>query len=231
MSGSLVVVGTGIGAGQLTAEARAAIAGAEEVHYLVADPLSEHALVELAPEAASLAPCYGPDGPGPAAYERMVERILEPVRAGRRVCAAFYGHPGVFVLPAREALARARAAGIPARMLPGVSALDCLFADLGVDPAAAGCQVYEAGDFVRRGPTIDPGSALVLLQAGAVDGALPELAGALARWYPASHELTLYEASPYPGIGPLVETVGLGALAAARLSPRSTAYVPPLPPA
>lgn len=227
MSGSLVVVGTGIGAGQLTADARAAIAEAEEVFFLVGDPLSEHALLELAPRARSLAGCYDDGGPGPEAYERMVQLVLEPALAGRHVCAAFYGHPGVFVSPSREAIARARAAGIDARMLPGISSLDCLFADLGVDPAAAGCQVYEAGDFTRRRPAIDPESALVLLQIGVVSSRA-ELEAVLRRSYPGSHALTVYEASPYPGIAPQVDGVLLGDLGAAVLSQRSTMYVPPL---
>ena len=37
----------------------------------------------------------------------MVERILAPVRAGKQVVAAFYGHPGVFVQPSHEAIRRA----------------------------------------------------------------------------------------------------------------------------
>lgn len=227
MSGSLVVVGTGIGAAQLTTEARAEIAGAEDVFFLVGDPVSELAVLELAPLARSLAGCYENGGPGREAYERMVELILAPARAGRRVCAAFYGHPGVFVLPSREAIARARAAGIEARMLPAVSALDCLFADLAVDPAASGCQMYEAGDFVRRRPAIEPAAALILWQPGVVESRA-ELAAAVSRWYPELHEVVVYEASPYPGVAPVIERIRLGDLAAAQLTQRSTVYVPPL---
>ncbi len=223
MSGSLIVVGTGIGASQLTTEARAAIEGAEAVLFLVADPVTEQLVLELAPGAVSLAPCY--DDPAP--YDRMVEAIMAPVLADRRSCAVFYGHPGVFVLPAREAMSRTRAAGLDARMLPAVSALDCLFADLGLDPAVAGCQVYEASDFIRRSPAIDPGTPLILLQVGVVESRAA-LAVALGRTYPASHELVVYEASPYPGIEPLVERSALAVLADARLSQRSTMLVPPL---
>jgi hypothetical protein len=143
------------------------------------------------------------------------------------------------VLPAGEAVARARSAGIAARLLPGISAIDCLFADLGVDPAAAGCQIYEAGDVLRRELVLEPRAGLVLLQAGVVgeethspEGsapALPALVAALQQWYPAQHELVIYEASPYPGVPPLVERVRLGELAGAALSQRSTVYVPPLP--
>jgi len=31
-------------------------------------------------------------------------------------------------------------------MLPGISAEDCLFADIGVDPGIYGCQSFEATD-------------------------------------------------------------------------------------
>ena len=229
MSGSLVVVGTGIGAAQLTTEARVEIAGADVVLFLAGDPVSERVVLELAPHARSLEPCYGDSGPGREAYERMVEAILEPAITGQRVCAAFYGHPGVFVYPAGRAIERARALGIDARMLPAVSALDCLFADLGVDPAASGCQLYEAGDFVRRRPAIEPAAALVLWQVGVVDSRA-ELVAALCLLYGAAHELVVYEASPYPGVGPAVERIALGELGRAELTQRSTVYVPPLAP-
>lgn len=229
MSGSLVVVGTGIGAGQLTTEARGAIATAERVFFLAGDPLTEEEIVALNPGATSLAGCFQ-DGAGSRdAYERVVETVLAPARAGARVCAAFYGHPGMFVLPAAEAIHRARAAGIEAWMLPGVSSLDCLFADLGVDPAAAGLQTYEAGDFLRRRPRVEPRAGLVLWQVGALEEPA-RLAHALRAWYPETHELVVYEASPYPGIAPRADSVQVGRLAEAELTLRSTAYVPPVAP-
>src|SRR6266550_2938645 len=53
-------------------------------------------------------------------------------------------------------------------MLPAVSALDCLVADLGIDPATTGLQSYEATDFIvhRRRP--DTAATLVLWQIGVV---------------------------------------------------------------
>ena len=238
MTGSLIVVGTGIGAAQLTAEARAELSGAEEVLFLVGDPLSERTVLELAPDARSLAGCYENGRPRREAYERMVEAILTPARAGKRVCAAFYGHPGMLVYPSREAVARARREGVEARMLPAVSALDCLFADLAIDLAESGCQTYEAGDFLRRRPAVEPRAALVLWQVGVVgqehhspDGApvaLAELVEALLEAYPAEHEAVVYEASPYPGVDPRLVPVALGALAPTMLTHRSTLYVPPL---
>ncbi|MBA3476060.1 MAG: hypothetical protein H0T10_04825 [Actinobacteria bacterium] len=239
MSGSLIVVGTGIGFARITLEARAAISAADEVLYLVADPVSATAVEALNPRARSLDDLYEEGAPHRDAYERMTEAILEPVRAGKRVCAAFYGHPGVFVLPSHQAISRARSEGFDATMLPGVSAEDCLVADLGVDPAVNGLQSYEASDFLRRRPAIEPTTALVLWQIGVVGArtysargsapALGQLVELLLERYPAGHGTVVYEASSYPGIPPLVREVGLGALSADAVTPASTLYVPPIP--
>src|SRR5205814_145574 len=143
--GSLTVVGTGIRAGlHLTPEAREAFVGAEVALYLVADVVAESWVRELNPNARSLHDHYRLGVPRQDIYDRMTETILAEVRSGADVCVAFYGHPGVFVYPSHAAIARARVDGFSARMLPAVSAEDCLFADLGVDPGTTGCQSYEA---------------------------------------------------------------------------------------
>jgi uncharacterized protein YabN with tetrapyrrole methylase and pyrophosphatase domain len=237
VTGSLVVVGTGIGAAQLTLEARAAIEGAGEVLYLIPDPVSVAAVEQLNSCTSSLASCYVEGEHRRAAYARMVEAILDPVRRGTRVCAAFYGHPGVFVLPSHRAVQQARAEGFEARMLPGISAEDCLFADLGVDPSEAGCQSYEATRFLERRPAIELRSALVLWQIGVVGSAdhsselraprLPELVARLLELYPNEHEVVVYEASSFVGIEPVIRPVPLIGLAAA-VTPASTLYVPPV---
>jgi uncharacterized protein YabN with tetrapyrrole methylase and pyrophosphatase domain len=227
VSGSLVVVGTGIGPAQLTTEARAAIAAADRVFFAAGDLLTEAELGELNANASTLAGFFENGNSRRQAYEDIVEAILAPARSGMRVCAAFYGHPGMFVLPAGEAIRRARSEGIAARMLPGVSSLDCLFADLGVDPAAAGLQMYEAGEFVHRQPTVEPRAGLVLWQVGVVRSQ-DELAAALRSWYPETHEVVVYEASSYPGMPPRADPFDLERLVDAELTPRSTLYVPPL---
>lgn len=201
------------------------------------DPISAQGIEQLNPNALSLEDCYVVSEHRRRAYARMVERILTPVRAGRRVCAAFYGHPGVFVLPSHEAIAQARNEGYDARMLPGISAEDCLFADLGVDPSTTGCQSYEATRFLERRPTLEPSAALVLWQIGVVGSAnhseepqapaLDALVAALHAHYPDDHEVVVYEASPYPGMAPLLRAVPLARLAEA-VTPASTLYVPPL---
>lgn len=236
--GSLVVVGTGIRTGtQLTPETQAALRAADDVFYLVTDPMAAAWFERLVPHARSLLGLYDVGKNRGETYAEMVETILEPVRRGHKVCAAFYGHPGVFVLPSHEAVARARAEGLEARMLPAVSAEDCLFAELGVDPASRGCLSYEATDLLIHSRTIDPSAYLVLWQIAWLGNVrysptpsrehLPLLVEYLERHYPPEHEVILYEASPYP-VGPgQIRRLRLADLPAAEPSPMSTLCVPP----
>jgi uncharacterized protein YabN with tetrapyrrole methylase and pyrophosphatase domain len=241
-SGSLTVVGTGIQLGtQLTPEALMAIKNADIVLSLVAEPVMQAAVERLNPETRSLQEHYALGRSRADAYEAMVVEILGHVRRGLDVCAAFYGHPGVFVAPSHEAVRRAREEGFEARMLPGISAEDCLFADLGVDPARFGCQSYEATDFLVHGRRVDPTATLVLWQLGTVGNAaasaearpsgLGVLVDVLLELYPREHEVVVYEASPYPGFDPRISRVPLVELAPEHATAMSTLYVPPREPA
>src|SRR5262249_45166489 len=163
--GSLVVVGTGIRAiAQMTQEAIAHIEMADKLYYLVCDPLTAQWLSDVNKTAESLYRLYKTATPRRDTYLEMVRIIVDAAVSGKRVCAAFYGHPGVFAFPTHEALRQVRSRGLPAQMLPGISAEDCLFADLGVDPGTAGCQSFEATDFLARHRTFDSYSSLILWQ-------------------------------------------------------------------
>jgi uncharacterized protein YabN with tetrapyrrole methylase and pyrophosphatase domain len=241
--GSLTVIGTGIRTvGQLTLEAIAWMQEAESLLYVVGDPVAEAAIRRLCPgRAVSLAGYYEVGKPRIYAYNAMVDHILGCVRAGDKTVAAFYGHPGVFAYPSHEAIRRARQEGIPARMLPGVSSEDCLFADLGVDPAVGGCQSYEATDFLLNGPVIDPSSQLILWQIGTLGDwtfqtqrydtrAMPLLVRRLAQFYPLTHPVTVYEAAMLPATEPMSSQIPLYALSSFPITAAMTLYIPPARP-
>ena len=94
--------------------------------------------------------------------------LLQEVRAGSRVVGVFYGHPAVFVTPSHRAIAIAKEEGYSAKILPGISAEDCLYADLSIDPAVPGCQMFEATDYLVREKAADISSHLILWQIGAI---------------------------------------------------------------
>lgn len=239
-AGSLVIVGTGIRAVRhTTAEARDEISRAEKLLYLVTDPVSERWIKTLNPAAESLASCYVRGESRMVAYRRMTAKMLSSVRSGSRVCAAFYGHPGVFVYPSHEAIRQARKERFEARMLPGISAEDCLFADLGIDPSRSGCQSFEATDFLIFRRKFDPSSSLLLWQAGIVgslvyrprnvQAGLRALARYLAGFYGGQHEVVLYEASPLPLFKPIIRSTTIDELPTAGVDGAMTLFVPPKP--
>jgi uncharacterized protein YabN with tetrapyrrole methylase and pyrophosphatase domain len=238
MPGSLTIVGTGIRCGvQLTPEARAALLRADRVLQLGADPLMRQWLSTLRPDAISLRSFYAAGKERSQTYEEMVTAILAPVHEGYDVCAAFYGHAGVFVSPSHEAIRRAREAGYEATMLAAISAEDCLFADLGIDPGRNGCQSYEATNFLLTNRPVDAAAVLILWQVGVLGRwgygrrtdprRLELLVDRLRRDYPADHEVVLYEASPYPVGDAIVVPTPLRRLAEAALTTATTLVVPP----
>jgi precorrin-6B methylase 1 len=236
---SLVVVGTGIRViGQLTTEAIAWIEMSDKVLYLTHDPVACGIISQLNPSAESLAGFYAEAKLRKQSYVEMVGRVMECLRSGKKTCLVSYGHPGVFCWPGHEAIRQARREGYKARMLPGISAEDCLFADLGLDPATSGCQSYQATDFLVNDRQVDPSSLLILWQIEVIGipvfrkkrgklPALPLLVERLCRIYGPNHKAILYIAPMQLFGEPIIQRLPLQRLAKARLYGSSTLCIPP----
>jgi hypothetical protein len=123
-------------------------------------------------------------------------------------------------------------------MLPGVSAEDCLIADLGIDPSRFGCQSYEATQFLFRDYRIDPHMTQIIWQIGLAgeatlsvldanhsESGLAMLAHILAEHYPEDHELIIYEAATLPLCEPKIQKVLLRELQFAKPTLISTLVV------
>ncbi len=239
MAGTLIIAGSGIKAvGHLTADACHWIRSADKVLHVVADAVTERAILEMNPRAESMRALYGEDRRRRATYDAMVNRILAEVRTDAVVCAVFYGHPGVFVAPSHEAIHRARAEGHTALMLPGISAEDCLIADLGLDPARIGWHTFEATDFLIHRRAFDPASPMVLWQIGAIGNlglqkggfgrrGLAMLIDVLGKTYGLDHEVVVYEAAVMPTCDSVIHRAPLGRLLDAPVTTLATLYVPP----
>lgn len=232
-----MIAGTGItGISQLTVEAIAWIEAADVVGYVLADPLTERWIHDHARQAEDLTQLHHPGVPRVQAYRAMSERLVELARAGLLVVGVFYGHPGVFTSPSHWAVEAARAEGISARMLAAVSAEDCLFADLGIDPGNGACQSFEATDMLIRARVPATDAHLVVWQIGVVAqrglevgrGHITEFAKYLERFYPTDHVVTHYQAAQSVVGDPTIETIPLGQLSTVPLAVTSTLYVPPL---
>ena len=240
-NGSLHIVGTGIRPTRhLTPEAAEAIRNSQQLLYLIPDPAAAEFIISLAGgETIDAGTSYQSDAPLADAYERMIGRALECVKAGNRTCFALYGHPGVMVNPSHRLLRLARSEGYEVIMLPAVSAEDCLFADLGIDPATQGCQTFWATDLLLNRRLIDPTTATVIWSIGVVGclscsssgmapNALLSLLNRLYSSFPPTHPVVVYEAATVAGQPHRAEAIPLNALPAVTLDGASTLYIPPV---
>jgi hypothetical protein len=168
----------------------------------------------------------------------MVDAMMTEVRAGQQVCGAFYGHPGVFACVPHQAIEIARREGFSAHMEPGVSAEDCLYADLGIDPGEYGCQHYEASQLMFYRRRLDTSAYLILWQPGvAGDRSLTRfstgaayrqvLVDVLARDYDLNHEVILYKAVTLPLGRPRIDRLALREVPAADIDMHATLVLPP----
>ena len=239
MSASLVCVGTGMTLGaHISPISRSHIEQADVVFSLMSNGIVERWIEEMNPDVRSLQPFYQEGKNRNITYREMVDAILTQVRNGKKVVAAFYGHPGVFACVAHKAIAQATEAGIPAHMEPGISAEDCLFADLGIDPGKTGCQHFETSQFMFYQRNIDPSAYLILWQLGvAGDKSVTKyatgkahrqvLVDLLAENYPLDHEVILYQAKVLPIDKVRKDKIPLSELVDAEIFMHTTLVVPP----
>lgn len=218
----LVIIGVGEQpAEHITIEARAWLVNAGRVFHFLTDEAAQRWLHQLHPPAQSMQQEADPLTP-----------ITIALQAGMSVCLVLPGHPALHPL-AHQALQQARTAGYRAWMSPAVSAEDCLFADLLVDPGRAGGQSFDTTHFLLQRCRFDASSMLMLWhlhQIGQLEAALGlrVLRDYLTDYYPAGHLVILYE-PPTAGNQSQMQGFELQSLPTAQVTPQTLLYVPGRP--
>ncbi|WP_223272816.1 SAM-dependent methyltransferase [Serratia quinivorans] len=241
-AGKLTIIGSGIETLGFSFGDEELIKSADKILYCVADPATVVWLRKLRPDALDLYVLYGEDKSRYTTYMQMTEAQLYWVRQGLNVVVIFYGHPGIFVLSTHRAIKLARREGHLAIMKAGVSALDTLCADLGVDPSHPGLQTHEATDCLIRRRNIDTSLHVILWQVGLIGelgfrrhGYLNNGFSYFVNWlikiYGPDYQVTHYIGSRYPTIAPLINIHTLNELydpdIQATITGISTFYIPP----
>jgi precorrin-6B methylase 1 len=237
--GSIACVGMGITLGShLTPLSRNHIETADVVFAALSDHVVQLWLERLNPDVRSLQPYYRPGKSRMRTYREWVDVMMTEVRAGKDVCAVFYGHPGIFAWSPHKVIEVARAEGYRAHMEAGISAEDCLYADLGIDPGRVGCQHLEASQLLFFERNLDTTGNVILWQLGVVgdrslgrfrtpDAYRELLVERLLQDYPADHEVIVYRAPTLPVAGPHVQRMALRDFPAAEFTGQETLVLPP----
>jgi precorrin-6B methylase 1 len=202
--GRLVILGSGITAiAHMTLEALGHIRNADIVFYNANSGVTAAYLKELNSNVVDLYAYYGEGKLRGITYVQMT------------VAGVFHGHPGFFVKAGRRAMAIAEMEGHEARLLPGISSIDCLFADLRVDPGYVGVEIVKASHLLHRGYMLSTDHHIVIVQVGSVGDNTFSFSGfkhakvdrlfrKLMDVYGDNHESVYYVASIFPGLDPII---------------------------
>ncbi|KIN92474.1 SAM-dependent methyltransferase [Thauera sp. SWB20] len=211
------IAGLGIAAlDQVTPEVERALGKSKEVLYVASGIGIKEYLQTKTSKVTDLSPIsYKEFDNRSNAYTFMAAKVIEAALSNPPVTLALYGHPVVFAYPPFLVLQMSKALGLKAKVLPGISSMDCLFADLMVDPGQNGVLMYEATDMLLRKRPLIPDVPLILWQVGTLETSLylnapskpnrfNRLVSHLREFYPEDHEIYAYFASIYPLAPPTI---------------------------
>jgi uncharacterized protein YabN with tetrapyrrole methylase and pyrophosphatase domain len=238
----IAIVGLGIvGVHQITREVEETIRRCRQTFVVDGGFGVVPYLKTICSEVTSLLPFYERGKERLPTYRRMAAEVINAAIAGSPVCFATYGHPLVFCYPAILIHRAAKLLNLRVEAFPGISSLDTLFVDLGIDAATDGLQMYETTDLLLRRRPLQNDVPCILWQVNAIaeptyetdrrsaDQFLP-LQNYLLEFYPPEHPITLVLSKTFPLLESTVETYRLGTLATdLERGPQSgNLYIPPV---
>jgi precorrin-3B methylase len=227
---------------QVTREVEDAIRASREVLFLDTGVATRTFLETLCPRVTPLyQQSYSEERPRVTAYQHMAARVVEAALDHPPVTFAIHGHPLIAAHPPFLILELAHALKLSVQVLPGISAIDAVLADLRVDPVVHGVQMYEATDLLLRRRPLQPDVPAIIWQIGPIETSLhsmrvsrPErfsrFIAYLRQYYPAQHEVVAIYCSPHPILPPAILRFALEDMDqyAAQIHSGFTLYVRPV---
>lgn len=237
----LYIVGLGVAnVDHVTREAESAIRQSREVLYLDTGVATQRFLEQRCARVTSLyEESYREEDLRLNAYRHMAARVIDAALDHAPVTLAIHGHPVVAVYAPFLILDMAELLGLTVRILPGISAMDCVFAELKIDPCVHGLQMYEATDLLLRGRPLQADVPALIWQIGNLETRLhtsrvskPErfdrFVNYLLRFYPVGHNVVAIYVAPHPLMPSTIRQFPLGKLRehAEHLHAGFTLYIP-----
>jgi hypothetical protein len=226
---------------QTTREVEAAICASREVLFLDTGVATKNFLETLCPRVTPLyEESYAETRPRVDAYEHIAARVVDAALDHPPVTFAIHGHPLIAAHPPFLILELAHALDLSVEVLPGISAMDALFADLRLDPVVHGVQMYEATDLLLRRRPLQPDVPAIIWQIGPIEtclhsmrvsrpGRFTRFIAHLRQYYPPQHEVVAIYCSPHPILKPAIFRFALEDMGqyAEEIHSGFTLYVPP----
>ncbi|WP_327342775.1 SAM-dependent methyltransferase [Streptomyces europaeiscabiei] len=226
------IVGAGVQVpDHLTVAAVDALEKCQEIYSIL--PRSTHTMLpsRWASKMRSLQDLYEQGGRRLDVYGEEVDLIWQAARSNPPVAYLTVGNPVVFDSVTAGLIARSTRGDMQVRVIAGVSSVDAVIADLGID-YAPGLQVFDASSLVAHNirPRNDVacllmqphvfGTAFVAMGRQPRAAALWPLRRHLLQCYPDDHEVTYVTCSVAAGQPTRVETFPLSRLGGSEESPQ-----------
>jgi uncharacterized protein YabN with tetrapyrrole methylase and pyrophosphatase domain len=238
----IYVVGLGIvSVRQITREAEDAIRSSRTVLYVDAGFGVHDYLRSLCPNVENLITEYQEGSLRIETYRAMAARVVEAALDDPPVTFAVYGHPTFFVYPSELIRRSAPLLGLGVEVLPGISTIDTVSIEVGIDVGMTGLQVHDATGLLLVRRRLDPQVPCILLQVDAVETAFytagrsvparfRRLQAHLLEFYPPEHILINVRSSTFPLFPSDTEPIPLGELPERLASSGATGtlYIPPV---
>jgi tetrapyrrole methylase family protein / MazG family protein len=183
---SITIVGIGPGSTKyLTGEAKEALLAAEKVVFRMGSHPVYHWLKDQRRHVVCFDILYTVPLAGGRAtmYELMTDALLKEVEVRGTACYAVPGNPGVLEDTTAQLRMRTAEKGIDLKIVPGMSFLDLIYAELGIDPL--GLQIVLPRRHLQSG-LFSTRTALLVCQ---VDPQVTQ--ESLLKQYPPDHRVTL----------------------------------------
>lgn len=173
-------------------------------------------------------------------YSDVFQAIIELVEVDTPIAWLTPGHPIIFDSVSASLLTEGKRRGWNVRVIPAISSIDTMLAELGYDPAH-GMLIHEATGLVRRNIPVTQSVALMLLQPAVFDvnvaiisgdSAGPDLSPLrdyLCKFHSTEHRCAFIRSASKLGERDLVTWINLGDLSSVpyQLVAGSTLFVPP----
>jgi Tetrapyrrole (Corrin/Porphyrin) Methylases len=204
----LILLGYGVSDTlQLTVEAQRVLARYGKAYCLPLPPTLKRFLRSQRVECVNLSARFEEGKLFADIYLELADFILRRCVEEKPVILLSQGNPLFLNSLNRFLFTKARERKLDVQVLPGLSQIDTIVSEIGLDVGTFGVQIFDARRFLKRGLQPNPYVPLVLLQVGGfavgqagVNGAGPHdyapLAAYLSKFYPSEQAVTLINSGP-----------------------------------
>jgi precorrin-6B methylase 1 len=189
---------------QLTVQTQRLLTQTGKVYSVSLPPALARFLKSQRIEIEDLTDRFTPGRPFSECYLDVADHLIRRTAEEQPVCFLAPGNPMFLNSLNRFLFMQAQQRGLEVQVLPGISQIDAIISDIGLDVGTFGLQVFDARRLVTRRQAINAAVPLILVQLAGFgaetvsepEGAPPEsgydeLAAYLAQFYPADHLVTL----------------------------------------